>query len=138
MQIRCTRNLCILVKITGGASTQITKSLIPIATFCEHGRMLKHEAARDQGDLVVLDRAEDLAQSEEDGLRVVFISHQWLSQQEPDPGNVHYEVVVRAIKRVCDANKVRWEDVLVWIDYMSIPQHSPALQKLSIWARPCA
>ena len=57
--------------------------VVPFPTFKKMGRFIKHEEARNNGDLIMLDtwtEAVEFGQKHS----IVFNSHQWLAWREPD------------------------------------------------------
>lgn len=50
------------------------------------------------------------------GLHIVFISHQWIAKAEPDPHNLHFNVIISAIESLCERENVDPKTVLVWIE----------------------
>ena len=69
-------------------------------TFCQLGRLRKHEELRDSGDLVYKDKLKDLTSHDE---FIVFLSHQWTSGAHPDPDCVQYPVMVAAVQRLAQS-----------------------------------
>jgi hypothetical protein len=62
----------------------------------------------------------------------LFISHQWLGWNEPDPNGLHYSAACDAASDLCIKFGIAEDDLYLWIDYFSIPQENLTLQKLSI------
>jgi hypothetical protein len=81
-----------------------------------------------------------------DGMDVLFVSHQWLSMQHPDPGSNQLKCLQRVLSRLADGEldvendwkqqivlhdrglkskkwwKVKMKTMHVWVDYMCMPQ----------------
>jgi len=73
------------------------------------------------------------------GQRLIFLSHQWLSFDEPDPNGVQYRVMAASVKIVAARQGWDLSKVWVWVDYSSIPQkHKPsqlaAINSLALYA----
>ena len=70
---------------------------LPAKTFVELGKLIPHETLRRDNKLTFVDSVKD----EFFQTRVsVFVSHQWLGRDHPDPENIQYDdggVVVRAV-----------------------------------------
>ena len=99
--------------------------------FKAHGKLPSHEVARGHGQLVMLDTFEQLVQFVSDH-PTLFVSHQWLGYTEPDPFNLHFLAICRAISALCAEKHVNEDELYVWCDYVSIPQANKTLQSLSI------
>ena len=101
--------------------------------FIAVGRLLPYEEMRDRNLLVYRDSFSDLAFGED---FTIFISHQWTSYNKPDPLNKQYPVMVAAVRQVAaerfPGGSVDLSNVLVWVDYSSIPQVSAEPLKLAI------
>jgi hypothetical protein len=110
--------------------------------FIEAGELRSHETLRDAGKLVYRDTFEDLAMGSD---YVVFISHQWLGFDSPDNDEqVQYKSMCAALERI--ATKLHEEAdnptqatrerilrrMLVWVDYVSIPQIGEGTLQLGI------
>ena len=47
----------------------------------------------------------------------------WLDKDEPDPFNVHFEAMCRALVLLCEGvSGLEVDDLHLWIDYTCIPQ----------------
>jgi len=107
--------------------------------FLSHGKLLSHEEARKRGDLEMFDDFDELKAFNE-AYPTIFISHQWLGWTEPDPENVHYEAIAKAVDQLFQmrlASRGReavpeTTHIYLWVDYLSIPQQNKVLQQLSI------
>mmetsp|Transcript_4705 Transcript_4705/g.13951 ORF Transcript_4705/g.13951 Transcript_4705/m.13951 type:complete len:497 (+) Transcript_4705:177-1667(+) len=107
---------------------------IPGDKFCALDRLRSHERLRD--DLVVYDRIADVDAAMDRGTVFVFLSHQWLGFDHPDPGNLHYTAMVQAVNHVADDAKVELANIRVWVDFCSIPQENRSEQRLAIASLP--
>lgn len=54
--------------------------------------------------------------------KVIFVVHQWLGQDHPDPQKVHYSKILAFAKEM--QKTLADEHVPLWIDYCCIPQNS--------------
>ena len=97
----------------------------------EFGKLVAHEQLRKSGDLVAIDDFVEL-KSFLGRYPTVFISHQWLGGSFPDPQNVHFDAIQWAVASLCDEFELHSDDLYVWLDYSSMPQKNPVLQKLAI------
>jgi len=100
-------------------------------TFKKIGKFVAHERLRDMGKTVTLDSHDELVQA---SVRspMVFVSHQWLGFEEPDPKNDHYTATVEACELLCAQENLDPSSLLIWLDYMSIPQKNAHTQQLAI------
>jgi len=57
---------------------------------------------------------------------------QWTSWLQPDHDNVQYPVMVAAIKQIAATHGWPIDRVMVWVDYISIPQRNTTSQKAAI------
>eukprot|EP00966_Prymnesium_polylepis_P217282 5028679-Prymnesium_polylepis.2 len=109
--------------------------------FSSWGLLLPHEDVRNVGQLLMFDTWE-LACAFAQSNRILFVSHQWLGRDYPDPNNVHYPVIVEAAKAICTAFGISETELYVWVDYSSIPQLckaslSSAVASLSVYIAMC-
>lgn len=84
------------------------------------GRLERCEVLRDAGLLTTFDSFPALTQAAE-RIPTVFISHQWLATEEPDPRNAHYDAIVRACNWLCLSHNLPEETLHCWVDFCSIP-----------------
>lgn len=101
--------------------------------FEKLGGLIPHEEARSRGILQFLPTYVDVLKFTKKQ-ETIFISHQWLGYQGPDPAHVHYSAAVQAVRNFLELQGMEEEDVYVWIDYLCIPQKNKHLQKQSISA----
>ena len=66
----------------------------------------------------------------------IFLSHQWLAFDQPDPDNVHFTAMKQAVTAVAADAGVPIEQTRVWVDYCSIPQENQSEQRLAIASLP--
>ena len=115
--------------------------VVRFSTFKQMGRFLKHEEARNNGQLVMLDTwAEAVAFGRDHP--IVFNSHQWLGWAEPDPVNIHYPVMVTAGEALCAQRGIAESDLFMWVDVLSIPQANlssklTAISTIAVYACCC-
>ena len=62
----------------------------------------------------------------------MFVSHQWLAFDQPDPHGVHFASIKQAIRNVADENELPLSSIRVWVDIFSIPQKNRSEQRLAI------
>jgi len=106
--------------------------VVDARTFLSLGSLVYFEQLRKQQSHVVLDSLEEIVSIMQAGKQIIFLSHQWLAFDAPDPLGVQYHVMIPAIEQVAAANGWRVDDCFVWCDCCSIPQKSKALQELAI------
>jgi len=93
------------------------------------GRLLPHDECRH--DLIRLENLEDVT-AFHTVARSVFFSHQWLGVSAPDPSNVHYEAMVSSLRIIAEEEGLDPAELFVWVDYSSVPQRNPHMQRLAI------
>ena len=113
--------------------------LVRASAFVARNELPEHEALRDAGQLVVLDRLEDVseyswAQTRERA--IVFFSHQWLGDTQADPEAIQFDVMKKALLSVAATAELQLADLYVWADLCSIPQRNPGVKSLSIQSLP--
>jgi len=99
------------------------------------GRLRPHEELRNEGALHIVDTMEEL-QHLQSTKKLVFVSHQWLDEVRPDPNNVHYKGILQGIDFLLGTEGVHADDLLIWVDYVSIPQTNENIKQLSISSLP--
>jgi len=119
--------------VMGAQELQYSFNVIPFTTFRKLGFLMMHEDARDAGLLKAIDttqRAMSFACSN----LVIFISHQWLSREAPDPDGEHYGAICAAVEDlIVEYNgSVPKERVFVWVDYTCIPQLNRSMQLAAV------
>jgi len=124
---------------TMGATLRFPMSLVRATDFFLLGSLLPYETLRNSGRLKMLDTIQHLKTFKMDHV-VVFLSHQWLALQEPDPSGVHYQTMCAALRAVValgTGDKTGDLDTLyVWVDFCSIPQEHLASQELAFMSNP--
>ncbi len=109
--------------------------------FLDIGKLVSYEELRDKGDLKVLDTMERVKEFKKD-YYIVFLSHQWLGWGNPDPDNIHYDAMCKAVYKAPEmiqksiGKKVELDEIYVWVDFVSISQKHRGLQALAIGALP--
>ena len=68
--------------------------------FCSMGGLRPHEELRDAGILTYKDRIDELSTVDHFS---VFLSHQWLANDHPDPDGVQYPVMVAAVRKLAES-----------------------------------
>lgn len=81
---------------------------------------------------MIVDRFEDLQRFSRSNPFTLFFSHQWLGNEYPDPGGEHYRAMCKAAEAVRHRFEVDEAELLLWVDYASIPQANANLQKAAI------
>ena len=105
-------------------------------TFMNLGQLVRHEVLRDRGDIFFYDAASDVAEARRRGEVFVFISHQCLGEDGPDPRGVHFAAMREAVESVARFARVKPERLRVWVDFASVPQANPLTQRLAITSVP--
>ena len=100
-----------------------------------------HETLRSEGELVAVDRIEDVAENyslaSTGGARaIVFFSHQWLGNDDCDPQNIQFQTIKAALQSVATRARLTLDDLFVWADVCSIPQRNAGIKGLSIVSLP--
>ena len=62
----------------------------------------------------------------------LFVSHQWLAGDHPDPNGVQYKALLEACTELCNLKGLAASELFLWLDYTSIPQVNPTLKMLAI------
>ena len=52
-----------------------------------------------------------------EGDDVIFVSHQWLGFNTPDPNGVHYKVICDACEYLLTRDKLAAEELYLWVEY---------------------
>ena len=121
---------------------------IRASDFLSMGELKSHEVLRNEGRLVYRDTFDDLAHGDD---YVIFLSHQWLGYDAPDPDGVQYPCMARAVEQIATRLRDQVRDefesepddqhvsldrilrrILVWVDYVSIPQLGEETLQLAI------
>ena len=119
---------------------------VPVTTLLELDRWVPHQELLKQGKLL------NLTETTTAPKEIIFLSHQWTSFAQPDPGNVQLHTLQRVLKKLMEGKtevrtnaeleqhyhvklittgevwKERLADTCVWIDYMSMPQPGAAVK----------
>ena len=96
--------------------------------FVKLDKLTVHEELREAGQLVTRDALNKLSTKEQ----LIFYSHQWTSPTEPDPTGRQFQVMVAALHSICAMQDWQLDNVLIWVDYSSIPQVCRSVQALAI------
>ena len=106
--------------------------------LCMTGRLRSHEVLKEEGMLI-------LRESLDEKILVIFVSHQWLGKDHPDPQGEQLQVLQTVLKKIhqgeivveCDvATRIQQQkrirlpatlsdrvlDACIWYDYFSVPQ----------------
>jgi len=108
---------------------------VPGDVFVGLGALRSHEALL--GELAVYPVQADVRKAAVDEKLVfMFLSHQWLGFDHPDPERLHYKAMRQAVDHVAKHAQSDLSCVRVWVDYASIPQKNRAEQRLAIASLP--
>lgn len=107
------------------ATTKLHHSavLMPAVEFMRMKELRSFESLRDDvGKLRYFDTIEALQLELNGGKFLIFISHQWLSYEHPDPTTKQFKTMVAGVEHV--AERMGWDlaQVLVWADFSCIPR----------------
>jgi len=105
--------------------------LISFRDFVEGGALIQYEEARERGlhiNFDTYDRARLFCKEN----AVVFLSHQWLGTQRPDPQNVHFNQACAMCEQLIERNGLEHDSTYIWVDYTCIPQDNKTMQRLAI------
>ncbi|KAL3928677.1 MAG: hypothetical protein SGPRY_002286 [Prymnesium sp.] len=116
--------------------------LVNARFFLRHGRLLPYETLRDLNQLKarsppftgffsVLDTLRAAKEFANDQI-IIFFSHQWLGWDEPDPKNVHYSCIAKAINSIIEKSNSNQKNTWVWVDRSCIPQLNPTTLGLAV------
>ena len=98
---------------------------------------MPHEVLRDKGAVRVYDVTANLKKARADGEEVfVFLSHQWLAYDNPDPEGVHFAAMTHAVGLAAAKAGVPLSKLRVWVDIVSIPQVNRSSQRLAVASLP--
>ena len=103
--------------------------LLPFDVLKQAGQLRSHEELR--AKLVFVDLYEDLIPFSR-AHPSLFFSHQWLGHSTPDPTGVHFRAMVAAGTALCEEFNIDEAELLIWVDYCSIPQKNRNLQRMAI------
>lgn len=110
-------------------------ALIRATDFLALGCLCQYEAIRDQGLMRYLDTIEKVVDFQKHSI-IVFLSHQWLASNIPDPNGVLYKTMCAAIRRVTEMSSIDLDDVFLWVDSCSVPQEHAATRELFLASVP--
>ena len=102
---------------------------VPASTFVERGALVPFEDLRDEGALRFFDSLGSLQRSPN---KVIFFSHQWKGIAHPDPGGDDFRTMVGALNHVAEVNGWSFSEILIWVDFSSIPQQHTGLQAVAV------
>lgn len=113
------------------ATSRFPATFVRFSTLKTIGKFVAHERMREAGKLLMFDSHEELVTATQNA-PVVFLSHQWLAFDEPDPNNDHFLAAIEGIRLLCEHEELDPDALLVWFDYSSIPQKNMHTQQLAI------
>eukprot|EP00930_Biecheleria_cincta_P096001 TRINITY_DN87889_c0_g1_i1.p1 TRINITY_DN87889_c0_g1~~TRINITY_DN87889_c0_g1_i1.p1 ORF type:complete len:434 (-),score=82.71 TRINITY_DN87889_c0_g1_i1:123-1247(-) len=99
--------------------------------FCAQERIILHEEARNDGKISFFDTMKEARQ-----VFLIFISHQWLGWDDPDPKNEQFAMMVAGVKRLAYDSQKRLAETYIWLDAFSIPQRNKFSQRAGIQSLP--
>ena len=112
--------------------------LVELAQFLQMGQLVRHELAREAGQLRCFEPQEADEVSASSG--AVFVSHQWAGFDHPDPEGRQYCAILVALQGLQGRGIACG---YIWVDYTSIPQvneyqQQAAVNSLSVYASRCS
>ena len=113
--------------------------LVSASHFLKMDELLSYETLQEgEESASVLKSFPDIGSCEEFITKnfTVFISHQWLSWEKPDPEGVQLLTMKNAVKQLAAMNKASINNVYVWVDFCSIPQNDAETQLLAVHSLP--
>jgi len=109
--------------------------LIRASTLLQMDSLEPHETLRDRGGvLVTVDTRAALTEFRRTHM-IIFLSHQWLAKDVPDPDGTQLLAMKIALKQLF-TEEVELDDCYVWLDYVSIAQKHETLKQLAIASLP--
>ncbi|KAL3892752.1 MAG: hypothetical protein SGPRY_014821, partial [Prymnesium sp.] len=91
--------------------------------FLKYKKFVPHETLRDRFEVKFFDILSDIREFAEDQ-NIIFFSHQWLAWDEPDPHQVQFQSMERAIHQIIRQSGRPLEKTWIWLDYSSMPQRN--------------
>jgi hypothetical protein len=112
-----------LERCTSAASSMATlrhsMHFITFKNLRRAGRILPYEQARNLGLLMHVDTFDEITPF--CGKHpTIFVSHQWLDAETPDPRNEHFEALCAAVTALCERHPgLQADELAVWFDYVA-------------------
>lgn len=107
-----------ILKIVGQAKVfTFPMAIIRSDIFAAEGQLVVHSQSRDRGLLTWCDNPAEAMRR-----FIIFVSHQWLSWNNPDLDNVHFNSTVRSVNTLLTSRSTRPSEAFLWYDYVSVPQ----------------
>merc|ERR1712137_1349302 len=105
-------------------------------SFRELEKLMAFEDADKRDLLIVKTSVPAVLSARQRGLKIAFMSHQWLAWKHPDPNCIQYRTMVNGTWAV--AKRFDWnaDHVCIWLDYHSIPQKHGITQHFAIQSLP--
>eukprot|EP00929_Paragymnodinium_shiwhaense_P096386 TRINITY_DN57961_c0_g1_i1.p1 TRINITY_DN57961_c0_g1~~TRINITY_DN57961_c0_g1_i1.p1 ORF type:complete len:819 (-),score=66.94 TRINITY_DN57961_c0_g1_i1:72-2528(-) len=91
-----------------------------------------HEGARDSGQLLFLDSAQNISRFQRSGRRILFFSYHWMSWEVPGPDAAQFSCMKHAASRLCTEIGHDPELFYLWLDVLGIPQSSLRCKELGV------
>ncbi|OLP84952.1 hypothetical protein AK812_SmicGene34112 [Symbiodinium microadriaticum] len=112
--------------------------LVELPEFLQMGQLVRHEVAREAGQLRCFESHEADGVSASSG--TVFVSHQWAGFDHPDPEGRQYSSILLALQGLQERGIACG---YIWVDYTSIPQvnefqQQAAVNSLAVYASRCS
>lgn len=104
---------------------------LPLSSLKKMGKLVSHEQFRNKGQLRMLDTYDEVINFVQAN-PTAFFSHQWLTADEPDPANQHFDAMLDAAAALCKQESIDPDKLYVWLDFSSIPQLNDHLKMASI------
>lgn len=100
--------------------------------FEKAGQLLSHE------ELLKINALEDVLQLDKRRAYTIFISHEWLDVNHPDPRRIHYRAILSyiAMKMEEIEQQGRRTKLFLWIDYCCMPQESGEDKEMALQSLP--
>jgi hypothetical protein len=117
--------------LTGVNELGFSVCFVALSSLKKAGQLKSHEAWRNAGELKMMDTMDEVLSFVKEK-PTIFLSHQWLSSDAPDPEKQHYHAIVRAVNMICEEEKLNEDEVYCWVDYASIPQANANMKQQSI------
>jgi len=116
--------------LTSARTLAYPMALLPFDVFKAGGQLRSHEQLRAR--LIMVEDYPELSLLVKRCPFTVFFSHQWLGCSLPDPSREHYLAMCTAGDQLYHKIGIDPKELMLWLDYSSIPQKNKHLQKMAI------
>jgi hypothetical protein len=103
--------------------------LIAYSHFKDMGKLITHEEARTRGLLRIIDTIQGVREAAKNGC-IVFISHQWIGQDEPDFDSRHFKCICSSVEAL--------QKKLIKVDLPTADADESTMERESLQAPPNA